>query len=198
MTVIAFDLDMTLIDSRPGIAAAMAQVSAESGHPIDTGLVTSRLGPPLSWELAHWMPADEVERWADRYREIYPDVAIPAIPALPGAREGLEAANRAGGSIVITAKHTPNARRQVDHLGLPAGAVFGDAWREQKAVVLTEQGSRLYVGDHVHDMDAARIAGVPGVGVLTGTSSADQLTAAGAAAVLSSLFELEQHLPDLL
>ena len=68
-----------------------------------------------------------------------------------------------------------------------ADAVFGDAWRDGKAEVLVEQGAQAYVGDHVHDMDAARLAGVIGVGVTTGPSSADELRDAGASVVLSSL-----------
>ncbi len=192
MSRIGFDLDMTLIDSRPGIGAVMHRIAEESGHAIDVDLATSRLGPPLSWELAHWVPADEVDHWVARYRALYPGIAIPATLALPGAADALAAANALGGSLVVTAKHAPNARKQVDHLGLPAGSVHGDAWREQKAEVLLAQGADLYVGDHVHDMDAARLAGVPGVGVLTGTSSADELRAAGAALVIDSLLDVER------
>lgn len=198
MTLIGFDLDMTLIDSRPGVAAAMACLAEESGHRIDTTLVTSRLGPPLEWELSRWLPADEVGHWSDRYREIYAEIAIEAIPALPGAVEGLAAANARGGSLVITAKNAANAQLHVEHLGLPARHVVGDAWRDQKAAVLREHGAALYVGDHVHDMDAARLAGVPGIGVTTGTSSADELHAAGAVLVLESLHHLDRHLANLL
>lgn len=198
MALIGFDLDMTLIDSRPGVAAAMARLAEESGHPIDTALVTSRLGPPLEWELAHWLPADEIDHWSERYRAIYAELAIEAIPALPGAPEGLVAANDLGGSLVITAKNAANAQLHVDHLELPARQVVGDAWRDQKAVVLRDHGAAAYVGDHVHDMDAARLAGVPGIGVTTGTSSADELRAAGAKVVLDSLRDLGRHLPNLL
>ncbi|NUV50253.1 HAD family hydrolase, partial [Streptomyces sp. CAI-78] len=45
--VVGFDLDMTLIDSRPGIGAAYRVLAAETGVPIDVDLVVSRLGPPL-------------------------------------------------------------------------------------------------------------------------------------------------------
>lgn len=194
MTTIGFDLDMTLIDSRPGIGAALHQVAEESGHPIDVDLATSRLGPPLAWELAHWMPENQVDRWVERFRAIYPDVAIPAIATLPGAVEALAAVNRIGRSLVISAKHRPNVQRHVDHLDLPASAVFGDAWREQKAVVLRAEGAAMYVGDHVHDMDAATGAGVIGIGVATGSSSADELRDAGADLVLDTLHEFDRAL----
>jgi phosphoglycolate phosphatase len=185
--ITGFDLDMTLIDSRPGIKAVYERLVVESGAEIDTDLVVSRLGPPVEWELEHWMPEAEVKRWADRYRELYPAIALDLVTAMPGAHDAVEAANKLGGTILITAKHAPNARLHVDRLGLPVGEVFGGTWREAKGIVLREQGATTYVGDHVHDMDAARFAGVVGVGVTTGPSTADDLRDAGADTVLTTL-----------
>ncbi len=185
--ITGFDLDMTLIDSRPGIKAVYDQLVVESGAEIDTDLVVSRLGPPVEWELAHWLPEDEVKRWADRYRELYPSIALDLVTAMPGAYDAVEAANKRGRTLLITAKHAPNARLHVDRLGLPLGEVFGGAWREAKGVVLREQGATTYVGDHVHDMEAARLAGAAGVGVTTGPSTADDLRDAGADTVLTTL-----------
>ena len=185
--ITGFDLDMTLIDSRPGIKAVYDQVVIESGAAIDTDLVVSRLGPPLEWELAHWVPEDEVKRWADRYRELYPSIALDLVTAMPGAYDAVEAANKRGRTLLITAKYAPNARLHVDRLGLEVSEVFGGTWREAKGVVLREQGAAAYVGDHVHDMEAARLAGVLGVGVTTGPSTADDLRDAGADTVLTTL-----------
>jgi phosphoglycolate phosphatase len=187
MNITGFDLDMTLIDSRPGIKAVYEQVVVESGAAIDTDLVVSRLGPPVEWELAHWVPEDEVGHWADRYRELYPTIALDLVEAMPGAHEAVEAANAVGRTLLLTAKHAPNARLHVERLGLPVGEVFGDAWREAKGVVLREQGATTYVGDHVHDMDAARLAEAVGVAVATGPCSVEDLERAGASTVLTSL-----------
>ena len=194
MTTIGFDLDMTLIDSRPGIRAAMQQLADETGASIDTELVVSRLGPPLEQELAHWFTEAEVARTADRYRQIYAAIAPPLIEVLPGAHASLEAAAKRGRSIVITAKYGPNAQLHIDRLGLPADAVFGDVWRDGKAAVLREQGASAYIGDHVHDRDAARLASVVGVGVATGPCSADELRDAGASVVLTSLEDFPEWL----
>lgn len=197
VTTIGFDLDMTLIDSRPGIKAVYEQLATESGAAIDTDLVTSRLGPPVEIELANWVPDAEITRWANRYRELYPAVALPLVEALPGAHAAIKAANLRGRTIVITAKNAPNARLHIDRLSLPVDVVFGEAWREGKAEVLRAQGAIAYVGDHVHDMEAAQLAGVPGIAVATGPSSVSELREAGAAVVLTSLDDfpgwLEQH-----
>ncbi len=82
--VIGFDLDMTLIDSRAGVHAAMRALVAETGAPIDPDVVVARLGPPLERELAEWVPADQIDPLADRYRELYAEVGIEGTVALPG------------------------------------------------------------------------------------------------------------------
>ena len=137
MTVIGFDLDMTLIDSRPGIGATLRRIAAESGHAIDVELATSRLGPPLGWELAHWMPDDQVDRWVDRYRELYPRPRDRRGRGLPGAHAAdRERPTRAAARWSSRPSTRPNVQLHVDHLGLEVGEVFGGAWREQKAEVL--------------------------------------------------------------
>nr|WP_255669093.1 HAD hydrolase-like protein [Aeromicrobium duanguangcaii] len=173
-------MDMTLIDSRPGIRAVYEELSRQTGVFIDAELAVSRLGPPLTWELEHWFPAEAVPEMFTRYRAMYPEIAIPRVLAMPGAAEVLTAARELGRAVVITAKAGDNAALHLDHLGLPYDAVIGDAWREQKAEVLVRESADTYVGDHVHDMDAARIAGVTGIGVPSGPCSADELRAAGA------------------
>lgn len=191
MSAIGFDLDMTLIDSRPGIKAVYEQLAAETGARINIDVVISRLGPPVEWELGHWISAEDVPRMADRYRELYPEIALPLVEALPGAHAALAAAARRGRTLIVTAKNGPAAQLHVDRLGLGVDAVFGRAWREGKATVLREQSATAYVGDHVHDMEAAQRAGVPGIGVTTGPSSAEELNHAGATAVLTTL----EHFP---
>lgn len=57
---VGFDLDLTLVDSRPGIAATYRVLREQTGVPIDVDLAVGRLGPPLEWELAQWYPAERV------------------------------------------------------------------------------------------------------------------------------------------
>lgn len=191
---IGFDLDMTLIDSRPGIGAVYTALAAETGTHIDVELAISRLGPPLTWELAHWFPAEDVPAMADRYRAMYPDVAVPRVRAMPGAHEALSVAREHGRAIVITAKLGVNAAMHLDLLGLAYDAVIGDAWREQKAAALTREGADTYIGDHVHDMEAAQMAGIRGIGVATGPCSVEELTAAGAHVAVGSLLDVPARL----
>ncbi|MFI5756221.1 HAD family hydrolase [Streptomyces sp. NPDC051569] len=185
---VGFDLDMTLIDSRPGIRAAYQALSAETGVPIDADLAVTRLGPPLELELAHWFPEDRIAEMGDRYREMYPTFAITPTPAMPGAREAIAAVQELGGrAVVVTAKHTPNARLHLTHLGMEPDVLVGQLWAEGKAEALLRHRATVYVGDHTGDVRGARAAGALSVAVPTGPCDEDELRAAGADVILPDL-----------
>ncbi|MEV5631905.1 HAD family hydrolase [Micromonospora tulbaghiae] len=197
--MVGFDLDMTLVDSRPGIAAAFRALTARTGVHVDGELAVSRLGPPLRTELAHWFPPERVEEAVTVYRELYPAYAITPTVPMPGAEAALRAVQARGGrTMVVTAKIGRLAKLHLDHLGLPVDELAGDVFAEQKAVALREHGATLYVGDHVADMAAARAAGIPGVAVATGPCSAAELTEAGARAVLDDLVEFPAALDRII
>ncbi|WNI23266.1 HAD family hydrolase [Streptomyces sp. ITFR-16] len=185
---VGFDLDMTLIDSRPGIKATFLALAAETGAVIDTDLVVSRLGPPLDQELAHWFPAAEIPAMVARYREIYPSHAITPSLAMPGARESVEAIRALGGrTMVVTAKYEPSAKQHLSHLGIEADVIVGGLWAEGKATALREHGAAVYVGDHTGDVRGAKAAQALSVAVTTGPCDAQELRTAGADVVLPSL-----------
>ncbi|MEW2545890.1 HAD family hydrolase [Streptomyces sp. NPDC047002] len=186
--VVGFDLDMTLIDSRPGIHAAYRALSAETGVYVDADLAVSRLGPPLEQELSVWFPRERIAATGERYREIYPAFAIEPTLAMPGAREAVEAVRALGGTaVVVTAKHQPNAELHLAHLGIEPDAVVGGLWAEGKAEALRAHGASVYVGDHTGDVRGARAAACLSVAVPTGPCGEDELRAAGADVVLADL-----------
>ncbi|MFI8826870.1 HAD family hydrolase [Streptomyces sp. NPDC053431] len=185
---VGFDLDLTLLDTRPGIKATFEAFSIDVGVPIDADLVVSRLGPPLSHELAHWFPEDRVPEMVKRYRELYGRYAIEPTVPMPGARDAMRAVREAGGrTLVVTAKNEPHARVHLTHLGMEPDAVVGDLWAEGKAAALRAHGARVYVGDHVGDVRGARTAGAFSVAVATGPCPTEELRAAGADVVLADL-----------
>ncbi|QKW07232.1 HAD hydrolase-like protein [Streptomyces sp. NA04227] len=185
---VGFDLDMTLVDTRPGIHATYRALSAETGTYIDADLAVSRLGPPLEQELAHWFPDEAIKETADRYRAIYPETAIATSKALPGAQEALAAVRERGGrAIVVTAKSQPLAELHLTHLGLEPDALIGWLWAEAKSVALREHGATVYVGDHTADVRGAHTAGALAVSVPTGPCSPAELRAEGADVLLDDL-----------
>lgn len=186
--VVGFDLDMTLIDTRPGIAAVWEALSAETGVIIDSVDAVSRLGPPLDEELGRWFPAEQVDEMGDRFRALYPGLAVAPTPAFEGARAAIDAVHRHGGRVVVvTGKYEPNARLHLDHLGLEVDALHGWLWGPAKAVALLEHGATIYVGDHLGDIEGARAAQAISVAVPSGPISAHELRAAGADVVLEDL-----------
>lgn len=187
---VGFDLDMTLIDSRPGVAQAIDTVAAEFDLSLSGAEFADRLGPPLASLLVEAGAPDElVPALVARYRALYPAI-VPSIPAMPGAQAALAAIQARGGRVlVITGKHAPLAQLHIDELGWRIDHLAGDVWSAAKATALREQRADLFVGDHVGDMRAARAADVVAVGVTTGPCAADELRAAGADVVLADLTE---------
>jgi phosphoglycolate phosphatase len=185
---VGFDLDMTLIDSRPGIHAAYRALTATTGVFVDADLAVTRLGPPLRTELRNWFPAEAVEEAVTTYRALYAEYAITPTVPMPGAGAALAAVRELGlRVVVVTSKLGRLAELHLAHLGMAVDELAGDLFAEGKATALTEHGVRWYAGDHVADMIAARTAGVPGVGVAGGPCSEGELRAAGASYVLPDL-----------
>jgi phosphoglycolate phosphatase len=197
--VVGFDLDLTLIDSRFGIAATYRALAAATGVYIDADATVTRLGPPLSVELALWFPPDEVEAAADHYRRLYPATGIETTPALPGAAAAISTVRARGGeAVVITGKFEANARLHLRHLGLPVETVVGEAWAGGKVDAMRMHGVGIYIGDHPADMTSAVRAGAHAVGVLTGSHTAAELIEAGADEVLDSLIDFPAFLDAFL
>jgi phosphoglycolate phosphatase len=185
---IGFDLDMTLIDSRPGIRKVYDLLAAETGVFIDSDLVVTRIGPPVEQELGNWFPAEDVNRVADRYRALYARHGVADCLALPGAHEALAAVRKHGGrSLVVTGKNALNARLNLDALELAVDAVHGSVFGPGKGTALREEGATVYVGDHLGDIVGARAGDALAVAVATGPYRADELQAAGADVVLPDL-----------
>lgn len=186
--VVGFDLDMTLIDTRPGFSATLEQIALETGVDLDVAAMSARLGPPLSHMLEPYYPVDQIDGLVDRFREHYPAHAVAPTVELPGAHEALAAVRRHGGAtVVVTGKFTPNAALHVDALALEVDHLVGEVWGLGKAAVLNEYGASVYVGDHVHDVAGALAAGAISVSVLTGGCTEEELIEAGTHVVLSDL-----------
>jgi phosphoglycolate phosphatase len=194
--VVGFDLDMTLVDSRPGIRATLVELQAETGAPVATDdMLDALLRSNLDLEFGERFAPEDAARWADRFRVLYADIGVPGTHLLPGAPHAIEAVHERGGRVVVvTAKYEPNARRCLEHVGLVVDAVFGWRYADGKAETLVEEGAAIYVGDTPNDVRAARRSGAHMVAVTTGPHSAAELRDAGATTVFDSLEEFPRWL----
>lgn len=198
MTItVGFDLDMTLIDSRPGVSHAIDTLAGEFDLPIVGSRFAAHLGPPLATLLGDaGAPDDLIPHLVTRYRQLYPAV-VARIPALPGASAALDAVRAGGGrALVVTGKFEPHARLHVDHFGWQVDRLAGDLWSTGKAEVLRAESAHVFVGDHAGDMRGAKAADAVAVGVTTGPYDADGLRAAGADVVLDDLVEFPSWLAE--
>lgn len=186
---VGFDLDMTLIDPRAGMARLFDVLAAETGVPLDGAAFITRLGPPLADEFARYgIVGAQSDRLVARYRALYADIVIPATVPLPGARESLAAVHARGGEVVvISGKFGRHVQGHLDALGWDVAAVSGELWATGKADALRAYGAEVYVGDHVGDIAGARAADALAVGVATGPMTVADLTIAGADVVLDDL-----------
>ena len=196
MLTVGFDLDMTLVDSRPGIRASMAALTRETGVPIDVEVVIDRLGPKLEWELAQWFPEEQVAPACKRYRAHYWEHCVGGgTLLLPGARISVDAVHRGGGRIiVVTAKSESLAHRCLKEVGLKANVVVGHVYGDEKRDALIAHDATIYVGDTITDVKSAVDASVTAVAVTTGPDDRSALLAAGANVVMDSL----EQFPDWL
>jgi phosphoglycolate phosphatase len=187
---VGFDLDMTLADTRAGIAAVYDELSVRLGVPIDSRLVVTRLGPPLEQELANLLPAEAITAAADLYREIYPIMGVPVHTAMKGAHDAIDSVRAEGGRvIVVTGKNARDAASTVRHLGLDVDEVVGSVFGAAKGSALARFGAAAYVGDHVADIAAARAGGTVSVTVATGPYTVGELREHGADVALGDLTE---------
>lgn len=201
---VLLDLDGTLSDSRPGIAACFRHMLVELGHdPAAAGDLTWAVGPPIAVSIGTLLSRygdDRVDLGLKTYRARYDDVGIYECTAYPGVPEMLGGLTDAGLTLcVATSKRRDFAERVVDYLGfrrfLPRvyGALPGGGL-DDKADLLAEilrvegyaAGSTTMVGDRFHDIHAAQANGLHSVGVLWGYGGQAELSAAGADVVVAA------------
>jgi len=187
---VGFDLDLTLINSRPAIMAAWSAVAEELGVRIDLDEVDTRMGIKLEDEVAYWFPAAEQEEAAASYRRHYVRLAPELTFLLPGAAQAFAAVRHAGErAVVITAKHPISVEPSLAAVALEPDEVFSYVHGPEKAAVLAGLSAAVYVGDTPADMAAGVDGGAAAVGVPTGSFGSAELAEAGASVVLGSLAE---------
>jgi pyrophosphatase PpaX len=202
---ILFDLDGTLVDTVPFILAAVRHAFEGYGScPTDAQWLDG-IGTPLRVQLASFARGpDDVEPLLARYRAYWIAHHDRMTRLFPGAMDVVvELASRGHPLGIVTAKTEEGAIRTLRHTGLlrHLGAIVGADTcprckpdpapvRVALARLGRAPGEALLVGDSIHDVVAAREAGVRAVGVTWGVRDREALAHAGADACLDDLREL--------
>lgn len=210
---VAFDLDGTLVDSAPDLAAAANAMLHALGHrPLADERVAAAIGDGIDALVARTLeesqgrPAERaaLDRAATLFREIYLGHVFESSTIFEGVREGLEALSRRGIPLgCVTNKASRFTRALLDRSGLSRWLSFvecADAIEQRKPApflllkacgeLRIEPRELLFVGDSALDVAAARAAGCPVVLVDYGYNKGRPASEAGADALVSSLVAL--------
>jgi pyrophosphatase PpaX len=207
--VVLFDFDGTLLDTTSLVRASTHQaLRAVAGLDVPDEMLTPYLGRTLEAQFRGLLPDASdalVEELIRAYRAHNEEAHDRTVAATPGARESVGWLRERGiGLGVVSSKRRLMVERGIRWLGLE------DAFAVVVALEATERhkpepdpilvalshfpgvapSEAVMVGDSPYDLRAAQAAHIDGVGVLGNTFSHQDLTRAGAAIVLNSLFEL--------
>ncbi len=179
---VLFDLDGTLVDSEPLIAAALAETLGRHGITWDPAEVGRVVGPPMTVmieRIAGVSPADAAALY-EEYSECYLERHAPRTQPLEGAVALLDALADAGLPLaLVTNKHQASANTVLGYLG----------WRERFTVVAAADNVPRVKPHAAHALEAARLIGVPAeMCAMVGDLDVDM--ACGAAAGLARVIGL--------
>jgi len=193
-SLVLFDLDGTLVDSRPGIVHSLRLALAEVGVSVpDDHDFTWCIGASLWKIFEHYLETTErvrVEAAIARYRHIYRDGPMFEYDVYDGVVETLQALKQNNVRIAIaTAKVHEYAREivAVSRFAPYIDHVYGselDGRNVEKRDLLhmivqqekLQPDTVVMVGDRHHDIDGALANGVAAVGVLYGYGSQEELS----------------------
>ncbi len=214
LRLVLFDVDGTLVDSQGSIVAAMtASFNALSLPVPDRQAILSIVGlslPVAISELANEHATEVQQRLVDGYKQAYHAHRVAqgaaSSPLYPGAREVIEALHAI--PEVLLGVATGKSQRGLDalieahgleryfvtrqvadhHPSKPHPSMIETACAETGVGA----GNTVMIGDTRFDMDMARAAGVPGIGVTWGYHDRSALESA------TRIIESFDQLPNVL
>ncbi|MEX1022386.1 MAG: HAD family hydrolase [Dehalococcoidia bacterium] len=200
-----FDLDGTLVDSLPTIAACM--VEAVRGHGLEATAedIIPLIGAPMNILVQEiYGVSDELaERIYQDYLRLYHHGFIQRTPAHPGADALVRALHAAGLPLaVVTNKSEEGGRLMVATQGwdglfrVVSGRDTSEPKPHPEAALSALRrldvpaAAAALIGDTEFDMNCGRDAGLPVVVGLTGSRDAARLRAEGATHIVDTLAEV--------
>jgi phosphoglycolate phosphatase len=202
-----FDLDGTIIDSKPGILSSLRHAMRALDRPLaEDADLDWCIGPPMRDNLRALMPGAspaELQAALDLYRGHYSPTGLYECSPYPGMAEALGMLAPEARLCVVTSKVDLYAERVLSHLGLRG--YFAGVYGSRMDGSLTDKGdlirlalerealapeSVVMIGDREHDMRGAAKAGVRAMGALWGYGTESELIKAGAQGIIAKTADL--------
>ncbi len=205
LRLVIFDVDGTLVDSQGDILAAMRSAFARADHPApDAGTILRIVGLSLDVAVARLvphLPDPEQARIVGWYKDAYMELraasgVAQSSPLYPHARDTLAALHAVPDTLlgIATGKSARGLDKLLDghdlrrffvtrqvadhHPSKPHPSMLLEALAETGVA----PENAVMVGDTSYDMEMARAAGIPGIGVSWGYHRPEALRAATAIA----------------
>jgi phosphoglycolate phosphatase len=195
---VIFDLNGTLIDSRPGILAGIRHALAQLGHELPNKFSLDwAIGPPLEEVMARLLEPfgdNRIGQAVSHYHDHYGGVGLFFARPYVGISRLLGGMRNAGQSLFVgTCKLAPLATTVLEHFCLAEhfagiyGAELDGRFASHTDLIRHILNERrldpretVVVGDREHDVISARANGVEVISVTYGYGTVEELLAAGA------------------
>lgn len=208
---VLFDVDGTLLDTNYLHVLAWSQALSDAGHPgVPMAEVHRAIGIPSAGLVRHLLGEDD-EKAVDAHGERYAPLREQVV-AFERAADLLRACADRGRAVVLaTSGKESDLEWMVPAIGagdaVTGATTSGDVERGKPepdllSVAVEQHGldpaRTVVVGDAVWDVQAARAAGLPCVGLTCGGIAGAELREAGAVAVYADPADLLAHLDEAL
>lgn len=210
--VLFFDLDGTIVDSKPGILESVKYALSFFGiEEKDEEKLNLFIGPPLfdAFSSVYGMNKENADLAVEKYRENYKgNNGILKYTVYPGIEDVLKTLKKAGKTICLaTAKPLPFAKMILEHAKLDGyfdvinGASFDETKRTKSAVIKetieTNGFSKekiLMIGDRENDVSGAMKNGIDVLGVLYGYGDEKELKDAGCKHIVKDVKDIKKFI----
>ena len=209
---ILFDLDGTLIDSKPGILTSIRKTLNHYNIPYTEEVINQMIGPPFRVsmrELLGIQDTDLIEQLIEYYRAHYKAGAWRDCSIYKGVVDMLSSIRDMGYTLgLATSKPLQYTTIIMDELDLSkyfdyVGGATGDSTTEAKTDVINNTLSKLNVtdldgvlmiGDRLYDIVGAKASGVDSMGILWGYGDREEHQKHGADYIVSTPNEVVDFL----
>lgn len=202
-----FDLDGTLTDSSEGITKCAQLALHHFGIPAeDRNALRVFIGPPLRDSFPKFgVPEDRVEEAVSVFRSRYNTVGKFENVPYDGIRELLETLKQKDMRLFVATSKPETTALEILHkfdlekyFEIICGATM-DGQRDSKESVIAyllqqvDSADAVMIGDTAYDVLGAKAFGIPTIGVTWGFGSREEMEAAGAIHIASTMEELLKY-----